>query len=111
MYSVRNVLTITKREFRAYFDSLVAYVVVGVSMLLLGLYFFFFHGGFWQVDRATMSPLFGIMPFALCVMTPLVTMGALAEEKRSGTIELLITMPVKDSEVILGKFFAALGMC
>ncbi len=111
MYSVRNVVTIMKREFRAYFDSLVAYVVVGVSMLLLGLYFFFYRGGFWQVDRATMAPLFDIMPFAVCVMTPLVTMGALAEERRSGTIELLITMPVRDSEVVLGKFFAALGMC
>ncbi len=111
LYSLRNIWTLTRREFRSYFDSLVAYVVVGVSTLLLGLYFFFYHGGFWQVDRATMGPLFDVMPFAICVMTPLVTMGSLAEEKRSGTIELLITMPVKDSEVILAKFFAALGMC
>ena len=111
LYSLRNIWTLTRREFRSYFDSLVAYVVVGVSALLLGLYFFFYHGGFWQVDRATMGPLFDVMPFAICVMTPLVTMGSLAEEKRSGTIELLITMPVKDSEVILAKFFAALGMC
>ncbi len=113
MAGVKNVVTIAKRELRAYFDSLVAYVVVGGSMLGLGVYFFLFQsGGFWQVDRATMSRLFEFMPWALSVLViPLVTMRALAEEKRSGTIELLITMPVKDSEVILGKYFAALGLC
>jgi ABC-2 type transport system permease protein len=109
--SLRNTWTIAKRELRAYFDSLVAYVVIGLSMLGLGGYFFFYQGGFWQVDRATMTRLFDFAPGALCLVIPLVTMGTLAEEKRSGTIELLITMPVKDSEVILGKYVAALGMC
>jgi ABC-2 type transport system permease protein len=55
--------------------------------------------------------MFDAMPFALCFVVPLVTMGVLADERRSGTIELLITMPVKDSEVILGKYAAALVMC
>jgi ABC-2 type transport system permease protein len=111
MSSIRNTFTIARRELRAYFDSLVAYVVIGLSMLGLGGYFFFYQGGFWQVDRATMMRLFDFAPGALCLVVPLVTMATLAEEKRSGTIELLITMPVKDSEVILGKYFAALGMC
>jgi len=109
--SIRNTWTIAKRELRAYFDSLVAYVVIGLSMLGLGGYFFFYQGGFWQVDRATMMRLFDFAPGALCLVVPLVSMGVLAEEKRSGTIELLITMPVKDSEVILGKYIASLGMC
>jgi ABC-2 type transport system permease protein len=111
MESLRNIYVIARRELRAYFDSLVAYVVIGVSMLGLGVYFFLYQGGFWQVDRATMARLFDIMPAFLCLVIPLVTMSSLAEEKRSGTIEMLITMPVKDSEVILGKYFAALGMC
>ena len=111
MSSLRNIFVIARRELRAYFDSLVAYVVIGLSMLGLGGYFFFYQGGFWQVDRATMMRLFDFAPGALALVVPLVTMGTLAEEKRSGTIELLITMPVKDSEVILGKYFAALGMC
>jgi len=111
MSSIRNTLVIARRELRAYFDSLVAYVVIGLSMLGLGGYFFFYQGGFWQVDRATMMRLFDFAPGALCLVIPLVTMATLAEEKRSGTIELLITMPVKDSEVILGKYLAALGMC
>jgi ABC-2 type transport system permease protein len=108
----RNILTIALRELRAYFDSLVAYVVIGGSLLGLGVFFFFFQqGGFWQVDRATMSRMFEFMPWALSVLViPLVTMRALAEEKRSGTIELLITLPVTDADVILGKYFAALGM-
>ncbi len=109
--SLKNTWTIAKRELRAYFDSLVAYVVIGLSMLGLGGYFFFYQGGFWQVDRATMMRLFDFAPGALCLVVPLVTMGVLAEEKRSGTIELLITMPVRDSEVILGKYIASLGMC
>jgi ABC-2 type transport system permease protein len=109
--TLKNTWTIAKRELRAYFDSLVAYVVIGLSMLGLGGYFFFYQGGFWQVDRATMMRLFDFAPGALCLVVPLVTMGVLAEEKRSGTIELLITMPVKDSEVIMGKYIAALGMC
>jgi ABC-2 type transport system permease protein len=110
-YSVRNIWTILLRELRSYFDSLVAYVVIGLSTLVVGAYFFLYQGGFWNVDRATMARMFDSLPFALCVVIPLVTMGVLADEKRSGTIELLITMPVKDSEVILGKYFAALGMC
>jgi ABC-2 type transport system permease protein len=90
----------------------VAYVVVGLSMVMVGLWFFVAGGGVWQIDRANFSRMFEALPWLLAgLVIPLVTMRALAEEKRSGTLELLITMPVKDSEVILGKYFAALGMC
>ena len=109
---MQNTLTIARREFQAYFDSLVAYVVIGLSTLTLGVYFFLFQsGGFWQIDRASMGRMFEFLPIILSVIViPLVTMRALAEEKRAGTLELLITMPVRDSEVILGKYFGALGM-
>lgn len=107
-----NILTIARRELRAYFDSLVAYVVIGGTMIGLGVWFFLFQqGGFWQVDRASMVRMFEFLPWALSVLViPLLTMRLIAEERRAGTIELLITMPVKDSEVILGKYFAALMM-
>jgi len=107
-----NILTIARRELRAYFDSLVAYVVIGGSLLGMGMFFFLFQGGgFWQVDRVTMARMFEFMPWTLAVLVvPLVTMRALAEEKRAGTIELLITLPVTDADVILGKYFAALAM-
>jgi ABC-2 type transport system permease protein len=107
-----NIITIARRELRAYFDSLVAYVVVGGTLLVLGLFFFFFQGGgFWQVDRVSMARMFEFLPWTFSVLViPLVTMRALAEEKRSGTIELLITLPVTDVEVILGKYAAAVAM-
>lgn len=105
---MKNILTIMKREFRAYFDSLVAYVVVAGSLLGLGVWFF---QGFWQTDRASMARMMETMPWALVfVVIPLITMRSLAEEKRTGTLELLITLPVTDAEVILGKYFAALSV-
>ena len=109
----KNSMTIARRETRSYFDSLIAYVVIGGSTLAMGIYFFLVQqGGFWQTDRASMSRMFEFLPWMLAVLViPLVTMRALAEERRSGTLELLITLPVRDSEVILGKYFAALFMC
>ena len=62
------------------------------------------------MGRAEMTHMFEFLPAWMSIIViPLVTMRAVAEEKRSGTLELLITMPVKDSEVILGKYFAALA--
>ncbi|MEO8798582.1 MAG: ABC transporter permease, partial [Polyangiaceae bacterium] len=79
----------------------------------IGIFFFLMqNGGFWEVDRASMARLFAAMPWALAVLViPLVTMRSIAEEKNTGTLELLITMPVRDYEVILGKFSAAFAMC
>jgi ABC-2 type transport system permease protein len=105
------VLTIAKREFRSYFDSPLAYVVICLSLLVLGVWFFLGPGHFWQLDRATMGGLFEAVPAGLVVLiVPVVTMRLVAEEKRSGTLEMLITLPVKDSEVILGKYLGALGL-
>jgi ABC-2 type transport system permease protein len=112
--SFKNVYTIAVRELRSYFDSLVAYVVLGGSMLALGLYFFNdtpLSASFWKMGRADMTHMFEFLPAWMSVIViPLVTMRAVAEEKRSGTLELLITMPVRDAEVILGKYLAAVGM-
>ena len=103
-------MTIARRELAAYFNSVVTYIVIGASMIVLGLYFYMYKGGFWQVDRVTMQRMFDFLPWALCLVIPLFTIRALADEKRVGTIELLITMPVKDNEVILGKYIAALSI-
>jgi ABC-2 type transport system permease protein len=115
---MRNIFIIARRDLRAQFNSPVAYVVLGGTMLLLGVVFFLIPhisgvlaGSFWDVDRATMDQMFASLPLFLSVFViPAVTMRSLAAEKGSGTLELLITMPVKDSEVILGKYFAALAM-
>jgi ABC-2 type transport system permease protein len=104
-------LIIAKREFRSYFDSPLAYVVICLSFLVLGAFFFMVGGGFWQVDRATVSRMFELAPLGLAfLVVPVITMRLIAEEKRSGTLEMLITLPVKDSDVILGKYLGAFGM-
>jgi gliding motility-associated transport system permease protein len=104
-------LIIAKREFRSYFDSPLAYVVICLSFLVLGAFFFLVGGGFWQVDRASVSRMFELAPYGLAfLVVPVVTMRLIAEEKRSGTLEMLITLPVRDSDVILGKYLGALGM-
>jgi ABC-2 type transport system permease protein len=115
---MRNILIIARRDLRAQFNSPVAYVVLGGALLLLGVLFFMiprmgggFIGSFWEVDRATMDQLFEYLPPLLCLFViPAVTMRSLAAEKGSGTLELLITMPVRDSDVILGKYFASCAM-
>jgi ABC-2 type transport system permease protein len=103
-------MTIAKREFRSYFDSPLAYIVICLTFFLLGLAIFVV-GGFWKIDRASMHLLFQYMPLALTMLVvPVVTMRSMAEEKRSGTLEMLITLPVRDSDVILGKYLGALGL-
>lgn len=104
-------LTIAKRELGSYFNSPLAYVVICLTQLLLGVLFFMFRGGFWQVDRASLDRLFEYAPYGLCLLViPVVTMRLIAEEKSSGTLEMLITLPVKDWEVVMGKYLGAMGL-
>jgi ABC-2 type transport system permease protein len=104
-------LIIAKREFRSYFDSPLAYVVICLSFLVLGAFFFLVGGGFWQTDRASVAQVFSLSPYGLAfLVVPVITMRLIAEERRSGTLEMLITLPVKDSDVVLGKYLGALGM-
>lgn len=104
-------LTIARREFRSNFDSPLAYVVICLGLVLLGLFFFFMGGGFWQADRASLAQLFVWAPRGISfLIVPVMTMRLIAEERRSGTLEMLITLPVKDHEVILGKFLGAWGL-
>jgi ABC-2 type transport system permease protein len=103
-------LTIAKREFRSYFDSPLAYVVICLSFFGLGAAFFNYHQ-FWQTGKASLGALYEDAAVGLsCLVIPVITMALLAEEKRSGTLEMLITLPVKDSDVILGKYLGALGL-
>jgi ABC-2 type transport system permease protein len=103
-------LTIAKREFRSSFDSPLAYVVICLGLVLLGVFLFLVQD-YWQADRATLVNLFELAPRGLSlVVVPVVTMRLLAEEKRSGTLEMLITLPVRDHEVIIGKFLGSWGL-
>jgi ABC-2 type transport system permease protein len=110
---VSPMLIIAKREFRSYFDSPLAYVVICLSYFGLGLMFFTDTVGasFWKVDKASLTDLFVYVgPGLSALVVPVVTMALVAEERRSGTLEMLITLPVKDSDVIVGKYLGALGL-
>lgn len=100
-------LAISKRELRTYFNSPVAYIVVTVYMILSG--YLFFNTLFIE-KQAEMRGYFGLTPLLFSFIIPAITMRLLAEEKGSGTLELLITMPVRDWEVVVGKFLAAMGL-
>ncbi|MCX7809263.1 MAG: ABC-2 transporter permease, partial [Deltaproteobacteria bacterium] len=100
-------LTIASRQFKSYFNGPTAYVVI---CLILGVIGLFFWTPFFLAGRASVRQLFILIAYCLTFAGPALTMGLIAEEKRSGTIELLITMPVRESEVIIGKFLAALGL-
>ncbi|HEX2656816.1 MAG TPA: ABC transporter permease subunit [Polyangia bacterium] len=98
-------LVISKREIRHYFNSPVAYIVVTVFTIVFG--FFFFNNLFVE-KQADMRGFFSLAPLMFCFFAPAITMRLLAEEKGSGTIELLITMPVRDWEVVVGKWLASM---
>jgi ABC-2 type transport system permease protein len=100
-------LAISKRDLRTYFNSPVAYLVGAVYMLLSG--YLFFNTLFIE-KQAEMRGYFGLAPMLFSFIIPAITMRLLAEERGSGTLELLITMPVRDWEVVIGKFLAAMGL-
>lgn len=104
---MERTLTIAKREFRSYFNSPAAYIVICLFLLLLGA---FFWSPFFLANRASVRGMFDLMSVLLLPTAPAMTMGLLSEEKRTGTIEVLLTMPVRDSEVIIGKFLGSLGL-
>jgi ABC-2 type transport system permease protein len=99
--------TIAKREFLAYFNSPVAYIVVCLFLLLVGVLFWW---PFFVPGRLSMRDFFSIVPLVFVVYAPAVTMRLLAEERGSGTLEVLATMPVRDVAIVVGKYLAALGL-
>ena len=124
MTSVRNVIAIADKELRSYFASPIAYIIIGLFALLFG-WFFFVYLNFFVQRSSGMGPMGGganninqdmiryvLMNSAVIILfvMPMITMRTYAEEKRSGTIELLLTSPLTDVQIILGKFFGAMGL-
>jgi ABC-2 type transport system permease protein len=125
---MRNILAIAQKELKAYFSSPIAYIVLGVWALLFGYFFVailqFFVRQSMQMNQFGMQgpqavninqqmirPLVAQnVPILVLFLLPMVTMRTYSEEKRSGTIELLLTSPITDFEIILGKFFGAMAL-
>ncbi len=106
MTKTRNISTIFRREFRAYFDSPVAYVFL-VAFLVLTGFLTFAVTMFYEQRQADLMPFFLWHPWVYLLLVPAATMGTWAEERRNGTIELLLTLPVTLTESLVGKFLAA----
>ena len=119
-----NFLPVYKRELRSYFTSPIAYVVLTFFILLTGFFFYVFISEFSQASMSQspygprnlnvtmhiLRPLLGNISVIMLFIMPLITMKPFSEERKTGTIELLLTYPLSDLEILLGKFFAALTL-
>lgn len=100
---MNNILTIFKKELKSYFYSPVAYIVMVVFLIITG---WFFTSTLFVAGVISMRNVFDIVPFILLFFIPAISMRTFSEEKKSGTIELLLTKPVTDFDIVLGKFFS-----
>ena len=100
------IATIARRELAAYFESPVAYVFLVIFLLLAGFFTFTF-GGFFERGEASLAAFFNWLPWLFLFLVPAAGMRLWSEERRLGTIELLLTMPVADWQAIVGKFLAS----
>src|SRR5437764_13787561 len=122
-----NILAIAQKELKSYFSSPIAYIVIGLWALLYGYFFaailhFFVQQSLqmsqfgmqgpqtMNVNQQLIRPLLQNVLILILFLMPMVTMRAYSEEKRSGTIELLLTSPITDFQIIMGKFLGAMAL-
>src|SRR6185503_9987224 len=119
-----NILAIAQKELKSYFASPIAYIVIGVFALLYGFFYFIMLQYFMRVSLQAMAgggqsvninemmlrPMLQNVTVIVLFVLPMVTMRTYSEEKRSGTIELLLTSPLTDFQIIVGKFLGALAL-
>lgn len=100
-------ISIFLKEVNEFLDSLIAYVVIGVFLIGIGLLMWVFPDtNVLDYGYASMEPVFSLGPYVFMFLIPAITMKSFAEERRNGTLELLYTLPFREIDVILGKFFA-----
>ncbi len=105
---MHTIWIVTKREFRSFFDSLIAYVMLILFLGISGFFTWLFGTDVFLIGQASLGAFFSIAYWTLFFFIPALTMRLLAEEYRSGTIELLLTRAVTDRQVIIGKFLSTL---
>jgi len=118
----RNVFALARRELGFYFNSPIAYTVIALFLVVCGAMLFIFDGPdtgkpFFETNEASLRNLFGPtspekfggIPLLFAFLVPALTMRLISEEKRTGTIELLVTWPVTDTQIVLGKYLAGLA--
>jgi ABC-2 type transport system permease protein len=103
---MHNISAIFKREFGSYFATPLAFVFIVIFLVLTGV-FTFFLGGFFDRGQADLAPFFNYHPWLYLFLLPALSMRLWAEERKSGTIEMLVTLPITIWQAIVGKFLAA----
>lgn len=103
---MKHITHIFWKEFKAYFNSPIAYIFI-ISFLVVVNWLFF--RTFFLANQSSMRPFFSLLPWVFLFLAPAITMRAWAEEKKMGTLEILMTLPVKDYEIVIGKFLS--GFC
>src|ERR1700735_2112737 len=103
---MRNILIICRRELAGYFATPLAYVFIVIFLVLAGV-LTFFVGDFFERGQADLQSFFTFHPWLYLVLVPAVSMRLWAEERKSGTIELFLTLPIRLTEAVIGKFLAA----
>lgn len=97
------------KEIHTFFSSLIGYIVIGVFLVIMGLVLFIFPDtSLLEYNYATLDQLFQMAPLIFMFLIPAVTMRSFAEEQQNGTIELLVTRPLRDMDIVMGKFWASL---
>jgi ABC-2 type transport system permease protein len=104
---MNNILTIFKKELKSYFYSPVAYIVIVVFLIITG---WFFTSTLFVAGVISMRNVFDIIPFIFLFFIPAISMRTFSEEKKAGTIELLLTKPITDFEIVLGKFLSTFAL-
>ena len=103
---MRQALSICRKEFNSYFTSPIAYIVIAIFLLVTGWFFF---ATFFLFNQASLRNFFSLLPSVFAFVVPAVTMRQLAEELNVGSYETLLTLPVGFTDVVLGKFLAAVA--
>ncbi|WP_276363277.1 gliding motility-associated ABC transporter permease subunit GldF [Daejeonella sp. H1SJ63] len=104
-------ISIFNKEISGFFSSMVAYVIMGVFLLVTGLFLWVFpDSSILDYGYAGLDSFFNISPYLFMFLIPAITMRSLAEEQKDGTFELLATRPLRDWDIVLGKFFASLAI-
>ncbi len=103
---MRNIGIIFKRELASYFSTPVAYIFIIIYLLLIGFFTFYF-GGFFENEQADLQAFFTFHPWMYVFLIPAISMRLWSEERKTGTIELLLTLPITMWQAVFGKFLAA----
>lgn len=106
---MNNIKTIFRKEYGAYFNTPIGYIFTSFFLLLISFLFFYGLGGnsFWDFKIASMEQYFLWVPLLFIIFIPATTMRVWSEEERSGTLEVLMTLPIQDYEVVIGKFLSS----